>query len=278
MKAAPKLRLMLTASWFWAAAALAGPPSEPGCPAGMVRIPEGPYVPFSKPGGPVKPVQVPAFLADVFPVTNAQFLEFVRVNPKWRRSQVAHLFADSTYLQEWAGDLEPGSLAPANSPAVHVSWFAARAYAHWAGKRLPTTAEWERAASCGYTGADGRNDGQLNRDLYAWLAAPAPAVQPSVLTTRRNYYGVRGIHGLVWEWTEDFGSTLAAGDDPSSDSNLFCAGGSSGVADTGDYAGFMRQALRSSLKANNTTSTLGFRCVSDTTGTQGLEARTTLNP
>jgi formylglycine-generating enzyme required for sulfatase activity len=241
----------------------------------MMLIPEGTYAPFLKNARDAATVHVAAFLLDEYPVTNGQFLNFVQECPKWRRSEAGRLFADSTYLQDWAGDLEPGPRAPSTSPVVHVSWFAARAYARWAGKRLPTTAEWERAAACGYTGPDGRNDPQLNRDLYAWFARPAPDIQPSVTTARANFYGVRGIHGLVWEWVEDFNAALEAGGDSSPDSNLFCAGSASIVKDTGDYAGFMRQALRSSLKANNTTSTLGFRCARDASvtaaGESGLE-------
>jgi formylglycine-generating enzyme required for sulfatase activity len=204
-------------------------------------------------------MRVRSFLIDEYPVTNAQFLDFVRDCPKWRRSEVARIFADSTYLQNWAEDLMLGPRAPAAAPVVNVSWFAARAYARWAGKRLPTTAEWEHAAACGYTDADGRNDPQLNRDLYAWLGQPTPEILPSVETSRANFYGVHGMHGLVWEWVEDFGAAIDSG----GDTGLYCAAGASNVKDTGDYAGFMRQALRSSLKARNSTTSLGFRCVRD---------------
>ena len=158
---------------------------------------------------------------------------------------------------------EPAPRAPADAPVVHVSWFAARAYAHWAGKRLPTTAQWELAAAAGYTRPDGRNDEAFNRDLYAWLGRPAPDVLPSVATARPNFYGVRGLSGLVWEWVEDFNSAMVTGEsraDAGVDPNLFCAAGAVGAKDTSDYAAYMRSALRSSLKANNTTSSLGFRC------------------
>lgn len=227
---------------------------------GMVPIPAGDYIPFSKGPRDAAQAHVPAFLLDEFPVTNAEFLAFVKANPKWSRSQVSRLFADSTYLACWAGDLEPGLEAPARSPVVHVSWFAARAYARWVGKRLPSTAEWELAASVGYTRPDGKGDLQLNRDLFAWFASPAPDIQPDVTTAKANFYGVHGLHCLVWEWVDDFNTALDVGGGPGLDQNLFCAAGAADVKDTGDYAAFMRQALRSSLKANNTTSTLGFRC------------------
>jgi hypothetical protein len=77
------------------------------------------------------------------PVTNAGFLAFVKANSKWKRSEVKKPFADPDYLQLWADDYKLGSQADGNAPVKYVSWFAAKAYAQWKGKRLPTTAEWE---------------------------------------------------------------------------------------------------------------------------------------
>lgn len=234
--------------------------------ADAVVIPSGAYVPLQRSVKDLASVPVAAFRLDVAPVTNAQFLAFVRANPKWQRSRVSPLFADASYLETWASDLELGPRAPADAPVVRVSWFAARAYAAWAGKRLPTTAEWELAASAGYTRPDGKNDEQLNRDLYAWLARPVPAVLAEVSTTRPNFHGVRGLHGLVWEWVSDFNTALVTGEsraDSGLERDLFCGAGSVGAKETNDYAAFMRGALRSSLKANNTTTSLGFRCAQD---------------
>ena len=239
-------------------------------PVRMLRIPSGLYAPFTRDPKDAAQVRVSAFLMDELPVTNARFLDFVRANPKWRRSEVGSLFADSSYLADWDGDLVPGSKAPPDSPVVHVSWFAARAFARWEGKRLPTTDEWEYAASAGYSRVDGWNDQKLRADLYAWFARPSPPVLPSVDTAKANYFGVRGLQGFVWEWVEDFNTSLVTGEsraDSSVDADLFGAGGAVGSRDTGDYAAYMRTALRSSLKANNTTSSLGFRCVRDTADT-----------
>lgn len=235
-------------------------------PVRMVTIPAGTYVPLQRSEKDAPAVPVAAFLLDERPVTNAEFLAFVIAVPKWRRSQVSPLFADRSYLGSWAGDLEPGPTAPPDSPVVGISWFAARAYAHWAGKRLPTTAEWELAAGAGYTRPDGRNDDELNRDLYAWLARPVPAVLPAAGRSRPNLFGARDLHGLVWEWVEDFNSAMVTGEsraDSGLDRNLFCGAGAVGAKDTTDYAAFMRGALRSSLNAKNTTTSLGFRCARD---------------
>ena len=255
---------------------LRGAPAQESPPLGMmVSVPAGAYVPFSR--GVKDPARVPvaAYLLDELPVTNGEFLEFVRATPKWRRSQVGSAFADLSYLANWSGDLELGPGALADSPVVHVSWFAARAYARWTGKRLPTTAEWEFAAAAGYAGPDGRNEARYNSDLYAWFARPVPEVLPAVCTAKPNFYGVRGLSGLVWEWVEDFNTAMVTGEsraDSNTDRNLYCAAGAVGVKDTGDYAAYMRMALRASLRANNTTSSLGFRCA------RSLEPRTASTP
>jgi sulfatase modifying factor 1 len=232
----------------------------------MVLIPAGAYVPLFRTTKDPAQVNVAAFLLDERPVTNAEFLAFITANPKWQRANASRLFADSSYLENWAGELEPGAKAPADSPVVRVSWFAARAYARWVGKRLPGTAEWELAASAGYTRPDGKNDKQLNRDLYAWLARPVPAVQPAAGLGRPNFHGARDLHGLVWEWVDDFNTAMVTGEsraDAGLERDLFCGAGSVGAKDTNDYAAFMRMALRSSLRANNTTTALGFRCARD---------------
>ena len=232
----------------------------------MAAIPAGVYAPLLRTTKDAAKIAVAAFLLDERSVTNADFLAFVKANPKWRRSEVSGLFADSSYLEHWTSDLAPGPKAPAGAPVVRVSWFAARAYARWVDKRLPTIAEWELAASAGYTRPDGKNDETLNRDLYAWLARPVPAVLADADTIRPNFYGVRGLHGLVWEWVDDFNTAMVTGEsraDSGLDRDLFCGAGAIGAKDTTDYAAFMRQALRSSLKANNTTSSLGFRCARD---------------
>ncbi|QYM78779.1 formylglycine-generating enzyme family protein [Horticoccus luteus] len=275
MNTAPAFRSSALALVWLAGAVLPGAAAPTPAPAhsappasrtATILIPAGDYVPFSKTPGDAPHQPVAAFRLDEYPVTNAEFLAFVRAHPQWRRSRVSRLFADSTYLNHWAADLEPGPAAPPDSPVVQVSWFAARAYARALHARLPSTAEWEFAAAAGYTSPDGKHDAQLNRDLYAWFARPSPAVLPSIATAKANFYGVRGLHGLVWEWVDDFNTALVANDsraDSGLDRDLFCAAGAVNVKDTNDYAAFMRQALRSSLKANNTTSSLGFRCAYD---------------
>ncbi len=260
--------LMAAGAVFFAGALGAAPDPTPATPPPSVVIPAGTYVPLQRTARDLAAVPVAAFRLAVTPVTNAEFLAFVRAHPKWQRSRVAPLFADASYLEHWAGDLELGPRAPADAPVVHVSWFAARAYAAWVGGRLPTTAEWELAAGAGYTRPDGQNDEALNRALYAWLARPVPAVLPAVTSVRPDFHGARGLHGLVWEWVDDFNTALVTGEsraDSGLERDLFCGSGAVGAKETTDYAAFMRSALRSSLRARNTTSSLGFRCAQDAT-------------
>lgn len=255
---------LLTLLLLLVAPALAG--ANPGPRGEMVTIPAGVYVPLSRSVLDAASVEVPAFRLDVRPVTNAEFLAFVTANPKWQRSRISRLFADKSYLRHWSGDLEPGAMAPADAPVVNVSWFVARAYARWVGKRLPTIPEWEHAAAAGYTTTDARNEPAFTSDLYAWLSRPVPSVLPPVQSARANAYGVHGLHGLVWEWVDDFNTAMVTGEsraDSGLDRDLFCGAGAVAAKDTSDYAAFMRQALRSSLKGNNTTTSLGFRCVED---------------
>lgn len=232
----------------------------------LLPIPAGTYAPLQRTLKEAAVVPVTSFLLAERPVTNAEFLAFVTAHPKWRRSQVSPLFADSSYLAHWTDDLTPGPAAPPAAPVVRVSWFAARAYARAQGLRLPTTAEWELAAAAGYTQLEGKTDAALTHDLYAWLARPVPAVLADASTARPNFHRIRALHGLVWEWVDDFNTAMVTGEsraDSGLERDLFCGAGSVGAKDTTDYAAFMRQALRSSLNANNTTTSLGFRCARD---------------
>ena len=142
--------------------------AAPGAPAGMAAVPAGEHRPlFLLPDEP-KTVRVARFALDKLPVTNGDFLDFVRANPRWRRSAVKRLFADANYLKHWAGDLELGEAARTNQPVVWVSWFAAKAFAQWKDKRLPTVAEWEYAAAATTRRADGGNDPEFQSALRHW--------------------------------------------------------------------------------------------------------------
>ena len=151
----------------------------------------------------------------------------------------------------------------ANGPVTNVSWFAARAYCKSRGKRLPSLDEWEFVARASETEIDGRHDLQYQQKIMEWYSRPAAEQLPAVESTEANYWGLHGLHGVVWEMVNDFNTALVTGEsraDAQLDKQLFCGAGAAASYDPGDYAAFMRYALRSSYDAAYTMSSLGFRC------------------
>lgn len=228
----------------------------------MVTVKGGWYQPFFITKSD-KPIKVLPFKMDETAVTNAEFLEFVKANPSWRRSKVSRLFADTNYLRHWESDLSIGEKNKNiyNSPVVNVSWFAANAYAKWKGKRLPTVEEWEIA---GNGAPKNIKFNSLTEFILNWYKRPNPAVLPNIKSTYQNEYGLYDMHGLVWEWTFNFNSFISTGDSRGNTEDLvkaFCAGGSINVKDNSDYAGYLRFSYRGSLKGKFCIANLGFRCV-----------------
>jgi formylglycine-generating enzyme required for sulfatase activity len=229
-------------------------------------IPAGTYTPLYVNDTTDQSIKVDAFLIDKYPVTNEEFLEFVKENPQWQRSNVSKLFADANYLIHWQGDTELGANVNPDAPVTNVSWFAAKAYAQYHDKRLPVVAEWELAAQADENHPNGYDNPKYIARILAWYSKPTAAEMPSVGTTFKNYYGVYDMHGLVWEWNADFFNALVTGESRGNSGinrNLFCGSGSIGATDFTNYPAFMRFAFRSSLKGNYTTSNLGFRCAKD---------------
>jgi formylglycine-generating enzyme required for sulfatase activity len=246
------------------ATALAAAPKL--APLGMRLIPAGTYTPVLRTKDEPERVAVAAFYLDERPVTNGEFLAFVRAHPRWQRSRVGPLFADEGYLAHWAGDLELGAHAPADAPVVRVSWFAARAFAQAQGKRLPTTAEWERAAAAGFRSDEGASEPELRAAALGWFAQRASDPLPAAGAGRPNVHGVRDLLTLVWEWVDDFNSVLVTGEsraDTGLERTLFCGAGAAGAQDLTNYPAFMRAGMRSSLRASYIVPNLGFRCAHD---------------
>jgi sulfatase modifying factor 1 len=212
-----------------------------------------------------KPVKVAPFNLDVYPVTNAQYLTFVKKHPEFSRSKMKGLYANKSYLSQWQSDFKYGKTNLSNAPITNVSWFAAKKYCECQGKRLPSMDEWEYVAMADEKRIDARTKEDFNKYIMSWYEKPKSYANP-VGKTFKNYWGVYDMHGLVWEWTSDFNSIFLSGEsrkDKDTDKNLFCGSGSVNATDLMNYAAFMRYAFRGSLKANYTTKNLGFRCAKD---------------
>ncbi len=181
------------------------PDPEPVAPDGMVIIPTGEYLMGStdeesdNDEQPEHIVYIDAFFIDETEVTNAEFKEFILANPQWQKNQIEERFTDDNYLNDWDRNNFPDD--EDDHPVRYVSWYAAMAYAKWVGKRLPTEAEWEKAAR-----------GRLNGRKYPWgdLISERRANYGRNIghtTPVRKYapndYGVYDMAGNVWEWCLD---------------------------------------------------------------------------
>lgn len=232
--------------------------------APMVSIKRGAYVPLYGTTDK-KPVEIAAFEMDVYPVTNAQFVTFLKKYPAYTRSKMKGIFADKSYLSQWESDFNYGKNNLSNAPVTNVSWFTAKKYCECQGKRLPTMDEWEYVAMADEKRIDARTKEDFNKYIMSWYEKPKTYANP-IGQTYKNYWGVYDMHGLVWEWTADFNSIFLSGEsrkDKDTDKNLFCGSGSVNASDLMNYAAFMRYAFRGSLKARYTTKNLGFRCADD---------------
>nr|WP_258455277.1 formylglycine-generating enzyme family protein [Aequorivita sp. CIP111184] len=224
----------------------------------MATVKGGVYLPLY--GTADKTVKVDSFMMDVYPVTNADFLKFVKENPLWKKSNIKRLFADESYLTKWTTDENFSGLP--NAPATNVSWFAAKKYCECQGKRLPKMDEWEYAAMANENVPDARKVESYNQYILNWYETPK-TFNKTVGSTFKNYWGIYDLHGLVWEWTQDFNTVLISGEsrkDVDKDSNLFCGSAAIGASDLMNYAAFMRYAFRGSMKARYSSQNLGFRC------------------
>ena len=212
------------------------PPQAVTSPAGEVYVPAGPFVMGTDDEAwaydnerPAHIVDLPAFFIDTAPVTNGAFAAFVAAGGyherrwwteegwAWReKAELEHpefwrAEGDGTWSRlrfGWREDL------PLDEPVQHVCWYEADAYTRWAGKRLPTEAEWEKAASWGPDGrkrrfpwgdqaptadlaplAPGRS-GLANVGQTHFRPAPVGAYPEGV-----GPYGCHQLIGDVWEWT-----------------------------------------------------------------------------
>ncbi|MBT2600612.1 MULTISPECIES: formylglycine-generating enzyme family protein [Oceanobacillus] len=256
--------------------------------------------------GPVRPVSIGSFLMDSITVTNRQFQDFIEATgyltdaERYGWSFVFFQFLSQDVLEsatervaqtpwwivvkgaDWAHPEGPDSSIDnrMSHPVVHVSWNDANAYCKWAGKRLPTEAEWEMAAR-----------GGLEQKLYPWGNELVPdgvhmcniwqgtfpthnTLDDGYLGTApaksfpANLYGLFNMAGNVWEWCSDWFTNVPS--NRGGENNPVGANtGTSKVIRGGSYLchkGYCnryRVAARSANTPDSSTGNMGFRCVSN---------------
>ena len=189
----------------------------------MVHVPAGPFL-MGDAGEdfaydnerPRHEVDVPAFEIDRVPVTNAEYMEFLEDGGYRRRewwSEEGWAWRSEEEVERplyWTADgrerrFDRVEEPPADLPVMHVSFHEAEAYARSRGKRLPTEAEWEKAAAWGPDereprrypwGFDSPGRRRANLDQLAFGPAPVGAYPEGA-----SAYGVLGMIGDAWEWT-----------------------------------------------------------------------------
>lgn len=214
-------------------------------------------------GGGDTTLPVASFSMRSQPVTVGEFMAFAERQPQWQRALAPPIFVGESYLHQY----EAGVSAPAmnQQPVTSVSWFAAQAYCESEDARLPSWYEWEYVAAADASRADARGDPEWRARILNWYGQTSAKSQ-SAVGGARNYYGVRDMHGLIWEWVNDFNAMLVSADsrnqgDP--DQLQYCGAGAISLQDKDNFAILMRVALLSSLNGSDSTTNLGFRCARD---------------
>ncbi len=242
----------------------------------MVRIPAGWFLMGSDkkvdrnaypPELPQRKVYLDAYDIDKYEVTTVQFLRFV-------------LAMDRSPLVDWKYDGGNFQEAMASHPVMHVSWYDAEAYCKWAGKRLPTEAEWEKAAR----GEDGRiypwgnqpaglsraNFGRTGlsgpvRDRPERLLLYPPIISVDKYENAVSPYGVFQMAGNVAEWVADWYDPAYYKTAPDRNPKGPERGTQKAFRGGGwiDSTPVVRAAQRNGTDPNTKMNWLGFRCARD---------------
>jgi iron(II)-dependent oxidoreductase len=220
-------------------------------------------------------VHLEAFWIDRTEVTNAMYADFLNARGNRVGGDITWLDANTTGVRiHPQGDLWVADAGYEDHPAVGVTWYGARAYCDWAGRRLPTEAEWEKTAR----GTDGRRYPWGNQLPSGTLLnscdfeCPGLDRDPSLndgyartspvgsFPAGASPYGALDMAGNVWEWvsSRDMDYPYDAGDgreDPYSEGERVMRGGSWKV-----YPRVVYAAMRGRLYPFKTDSAIGFRC------------------
>ena len=172
----------------------------------FVRVPAGPFLY----GEDKKPLELPEFWIGRYPVTNAQYKRFLDANPAY---SVPFYDADWAKPYNWDKKTRAYPADKADHPVVIVSWNDAKAFCDWAGLRLPTEQEWEKAAR-------GDKDGRIYPWGDDWVDGRCNTSEAGVGGTTRvgqyspqsdSPYGCADMAGNVWEWTASWYSEKQSG-------------------------------------------------------------------
>ncbi|TZF81151.1 formylglycine-generating enzyme family protein [Pedobacter sp. BS3] len=288
------------------------PPNVNNTVEGMVLLPGGSFLMGTESDegfwadgeGPVREVTVNSFYMDEAAVTNSQFAEFIRATgyqTDAERFGWSFVFDGLLDQKTLTGDIEVVEQTPwwcivpgacwnhpegwnsslkdrMEHPVVHISWNDAVAYARWAGKRLPTEAEWEYAARGGLVqkmfpwGDELTPDGEHYCNIWQGVFPGKNTLEDGYLGTapaksfKPNGYGLYNMAGNVWEWCSDWFSadfhctaSLLNPQGPPQGQAKVIKGGSFLCHQS--YCNRYRVAARSSSTPGSTASNVGFRCV-----------------
>ena len=229
-----------------------------GIPAGTVFVGSNEFDPGAEPNEMLRhEVRVDAFEIDKYEVTNEQYYEFVKAT-------------GARPPRSWAGRDKPDTVM-LWTPVTRVTFGEAQAYAEWAGKRLPTEAEWIRAAR----GDTTRLYPWGNRGADGGLRDEDREVRGDATIGDRSYYGVMDMGASVAEWTADDYKTFPGYKEPSEGDRDAYGHRHQGGIPADSEAGrwkvvkclvFMEQmsearcVSRSAMCADAPTSSVGFRC------------------
>lgn len=250
----------------------------------MVRIPAGSFIMGSnkkvdrnayQPEFPQRKVYLDAYDIDKFEVTTVQFMKFVLANNR-------------NPLIDWQYDGGNFQETMAKHPVMHVSWFDAEAYCRWAGKRLPTEAEWEKAAR----GEDGRiypwgnQMAGLSRSNFGRTGLSGPVrdrperllLYPPIISVDKydngvSPYGVFQMAGNVAEWIADWYDPKYYAAAPDKNPKGPETGTQRGFRGGGwiDSTPSVRVAQRNGTDPNTKMNWMGFRCARDVKEASGAQ-------
>lgn len=255
-------------------------PGYDKAPEGMMRVPDGNFVLKTTHGDDFIPypadskdnVQVKAFYMDKFPVTNSQFRKFLSTTG-YKPTDTAN------FLRHWRrGEIPKGQ---ENFPVVYVSWEDARAYASWAGKRLPTEAEWQHAAQtpAGNEWPWKQTKPVTRKEQYVTETLTVKAIEGidpkhcnlgdgrpypvGKYPKGANPYGLQDLVGCVWQLTNDLYESGSYRYIIMKGGSYFKPSSSWWYVQGGPRELHYRQYLLRVSQGFERNATVGFRCVAD---------------